>query len=729
MAVQYVNVQRQMVVYTQLTTTNTTFLQMHYYLKDKGFRNNAFMLHLIDPDLAAVDPFDPQLTLPIKAKVCREASTNYWYFLRECVRIPDSGGTVGGGMKYQLHRGNLALNFCLVRNINTMLEMPRQTGKTVSALCYYLFLFNFGTTNSEFLFMNKKMDDSKLNLSRFRDLRSALPSYLRMDRVYDNTGKEIKTPNTVETLQHPVNRNKIVTVPSARNKVAAANLVRGRTVPLIWMDEYGFMPFNSIIYTNMVPAFSRASRNARNNGAPYGMLVTTTPGFLTTDEGREAYEMRNSATAFSESWYDFTDQQLIETLNCNTQSSFVYIRFTYQQLGYSEQWFKEQCRDLRNKWDDIRREILLEWSEASENCPFRKEDLEVIKVLTRSPIKKWPMLNGRYEFNIYDGSCDIVHYPPIIGVDVSGGYNRDSSAITVIDSKSTKVIADFNCNYISTTDLARVIYELVTKWMPNAVVIVERNGGYGSSVLSNLVTSSIKRNLYYEVKDAVIEETYNGAKMVKKKQRKKVYGGTSTESTREILIEILRNRVENHKDKFISPRIYDEMQHMEVKKSGRVEHSINTHDDQVFSYLWALYVWYEGKDLMENWGIRKDTLKTDSDLDEAVLTIEDRYKPILEEVMSEMNEEVEAQMKALQTPVGSKSFVQWLEEQNAENQKAIVDLCSTPMGREAYNRTYNTADGAIIGGGDTGMVTLPPEIFGEEEQTPVQRRFEYTNYR
>lgn len=52
---------------------------------------------------------------------------------------------------------------------------------------------------------------------------------------------------------------------------------------------------------------------------------------------------------------------------------------------------------------------------------------------------------------------------------------------------------------------------------------------------------------------------------------------------------------------------------MVVKKSGKVEHSDNSHDDQVFSYLMALYVWYDGKNLAENFHIVKNTIKTDAD--------------------------------------------------------------------------------------------------------------------
>ena len=51
-----------------------------------------------------------------------------------------------------------------------------------------------------------------------------------------------------------------------------------KTLTFIWYDEYGFMPFNDIVYMNAAPAFKTASDNARNAHAPYGILITTTPG-------------------------------------------------------------------------------------------------------------------------------------------------------------------------------------------------------------------------------------------------------------------------------------------------------------------------------------------------------------------------------------------------------------------------------------------------------------------
>lgn len=260
-----------------------------------------------------------------------------------------------------------------------------------------------------------------------------------------------------------------------------------KTLSMIWYDEYGFLPYNDIIYMNAAPAFKTASMNAKKNGAPYGILLSTTPGFMSTPEGQEAYNTKEMATKFSESWYDLTYPQLLQILNANTKSDFVYIRYSYQQLGCSEEWFNEICKLLKNSWPDIRREILLEWATGVENSPFKEDDLNTLAGLIRQPISEVYLL-GKYRFETYL-QADTRTFPPIIGVDVAAGYKQDSSTITIIDSQTTKVLGCMNCNYISAFDLARCIEFIVKNWMPNAVLNIERNG---DEKISNLT-----RHIYY----------------------------------------------------------------------------------------------------------------------------------------------------------------------------------------------------------------------------------------
>lgn len=694
-------------VYYQMSTTNKSFLDMYHYLKDRGIQNNKFFLVLTDPDLAGVNPRDTRLNTFMKQKILRECVVNYWYFTREVIRIPDQGGSAGSGKQYGLHRGNLALNFCLINNWNTFAEFPRQHGKTIAVVCRMLWVFLFGTTNSEAIFVNKKFDDSKLNLQRLKDIRAALPSYLQMSDSFGRDGKKIKVKDSVETLEHPFNGNRIKTLASARNKVAANSLGRGMTIPNIWFDEYGFIPFNKIIYLSAAPAFKTASLNAKRNNAPYGIIITTTPGDMTTEEGYDAFLMKEAATPFDEGWYDLSREHLEELLSKNQASSFVHIRFTYQQLGSDENWFREIVIDMQKDWSAIRREVLLEWSKASDNSPFKKEDLNIVKSLVKDPIRTI-LLCGMYKFNIYEEIN--LRYPPLIGVDVSGGFKRDSSTITIVDSVTTRVCADFNCNYISTPDLARVIYELVTKYMNNAVVNIERNGGFGASVLSKLITTSIKKNLFYEIKDRVIEERSNGMNTVRKTQKTKVYGLDSSKNTRDLLMQILRERMEYHKDKFISPILYKELETLEVKKNGRIEHSSTGHDDQVFSYLLALYIWYEGKDLMERWGVQKSTIKTDQDAEEAIMTLEEKYSDIVTdlEIEEDSAAQIDQQLEYLASDK-TMSYEEWMQREYQKDKESMARLLNTRVGREAYIKQFN-ADPNIV---NNGSYTISDDVFKE----------------
>lgn len=205
-------------------TKNISFLQTAKDLKELGIKNNMFFLKLYDPDLEHVDPHSPFLTEQQIIKIINECIINPWYFLRECVRIPDQGGN---GIPYQLNRANLASTFCFLNGIDHYLVIPRQKGKTQSTIAILNWAFLFGTTNSEFMFINKRQEDANNNLDRLKQQRDLLPPYMRMKEVITEEGKIEKGQDNVKSLTNPVTNNKIVTKPSARSVEAAEGIGRG----------------------------------------------------------------------------------------------------------------------------------------------------------------------------------------------------------------------------------------------------------------------------------------------------------------------------------------------------------------------------------------------------------------------------------------------------------------------------------------------------------------------
>ena len=109
------------VAYYQTKTKNTSFIKMYYLLKKLGIKNNKFFLRTFDTRLLNVDPWDTNLTFDQKKNVIVECQRNFYYFIREVVRVVVPGGKI----PYELNRGTVALNFCLLHNIKTILMLPR----------------------------------------------------------------------------------------------------------------------------------------------------------------------------------------------------------------------------------------------------------------------------------------------------------------------------------------------------------------------------------------------------------------------------------------------------------------------------------------------------------------------------------------------------------------------------------------------------------------------------
>ena len=696
-----------------LETTNKSFIDMYYYLINIGIPKEKanFMLRTYDQALIGVDPFDPNLNTVMKGRIAVECGRNVWYFVRECVRV----STPAGKIRFKLHRANMAQIYLFERNYPIYELCPRQHGKTIGSDVCFLWVYNFSARNSEILFYHKDHGGSKSNLKTLKELRDNLPEYLQMKAdSFGINGKKVKVPNTIETSSNIITNNKILTLPSARSKENADKIARGRSSAFIYFDEFAFMPYNKDIYAAAIPAYKTVANIAKNVGAHYGIMITTTPGDLTTEEGTYAFTTMNMATPWRDEYYAKSDQELRALHDANENSPFFLIRYTYQQLGSGEAYFKEMVIDLQKDWAKIRREVLLEWAQMSDNSPFNKEDLIKIKDFCRQPIRTiFFGKQGQYQFNVYE---DIdLRYPPIIGVDVSGALYNDSSAITIIDSKTTRVVADFNCNYIPADDLADILYTLATRYMPNCCISVERNGGFGIAVLQRLCKTSIKKNLYYEIKDKVIEESFNGVHMNRKKARVKVYGTDSTKEVRARMIEILYERVSLHKDKFISPILHHELETLEVDKHGKVQAISPNHDDQIFSYLHALRVWYEGEDLANRYGIRKNTIKTDEDVEIESDTLEretELENLDFNQISSDDSDPIIQHQKQFFAQATAAKLMADYNKNSYENEQRDFEIAlnmNRPL-KEAYAKKYNIDIDSMQQ--TTSFVDMPDDIYG-----------------
>lgn len=119
--------------YIDYNTKNQSFLRIALVLKRMGIHNYYFFLSLYDRTLLGVDPRSPNLTTEQMLRISQECKINIWYFLREVVRVPVIGQE--DGTPFELNRGNLALTWAFMNDVDIGLVQPRQTGKTIGMQC------------------------------------------------------------------------------------------------------------------------------------------------------------------------------------------------------------------------------------------------------------------------------------------------------------------------------------------------------------------------------------------------------------------------------------------------------------------------------------------------------------------------------------------------------------------------------------------------------------------
>ena len=643
------------------STKNTSFIKMYKLLKDKGIENNKFFLILYDESLRGIDPHSKDLTDEQKIRIHAEVMRNKWYYLREVVRIPESGGSI----PFQLSRANLAQSWLMDNNVNIFEVLPRQNGKTIGAECNYTYFYHYGTINTNMIFSNKLLADSKLNIKRFNDISELIPKYLK-----EHLNEKLDTNNLVQ-ISCEKNNNTIDAMSTARTVADADKLGRGCTVPLIWYDEFAFLKYNDTIYTSAGPAFSKASEAADRNGTPYGILITTTPNDLDTEMGSYAHAMMQDACPFDEKWYDWAIDKVKRFIFENSKNDFVYLEFSYTELGHDEKWYNKQCRILNNDLLKIKREILLEWTLANDTSPFSEEQLTSIGQYVREPIGEFYVMD-KYKFEMYKEMRNLYNKSWLVGIDIGGGLQRDFSAITISDPATYEIVAVFKNNNISVPDLADVTIELVTKFIPSCVLLPERNN-QGLTFIQLLLKSVVSKNIYYEYREKIGEKVVGDPKnqrIQKVKNKVRVYGIDTNKSSRDLMInEILNNAVNETPHVFTNKHVFNEIRTLERTTRGKIEHRLNCHDDVLFSWLVAMYPIHYGNSVAKFVKVTSDGQYEKSEMTKKIVRNGNQFLNIindnaqfseLSQFMIQKNEEMQRQ----QSTSSRKGIFDFISEMN-----------------------------------------------------------------
>lgn len=599
-----------------LGTPNKSFIKVALTLKKLGIKKWYFMLEIRDPNLINVNPYatdqygnitlsEDQIT-----RITLEIARNPWYYLREVIRIPDPGGNP---VPYNANRGNIAQAWCALHGVDSWLNLPRQQGKTMSALGLQQWVLDYGTRNSDIIFLNKKREDAIKNLSRLSSIREKLPKYLRIDSYVDENGKVVKGTDNATLIRNPITQNSITVLGKANSKEAALNLARGLTTPGQHSDETEFTSYIDIIIQNSVPTYSKAAERAAANNAYHARIFTSTPGDMDTKPGVAASKLLAKTQRFTEKMYDWDDKKIYDYVHAPGFNGIVYIEYSWQQLGLTREWLRKQADEIGDPIT-VRRELLLQRIHGSSDSPYSQEDLQYILECAHKPIDGEDLiLMGLFSFKIYEKLDKRIPY--IVSCDCATGTLGDNDAITILNPYGDPVplpVAEFECGYISETHYAALIRNLVMEYIPRACVVIERNH-VGSAIINILMNTEIAGNIYFDkAKDLMEEEMKNveGAENILKKQAalKKYYGVYTEGKSREQMFAILDRHVYEYKEYFIGENIIRDLQKLVRLASGKVAAVGDDHDDSIMSYLIGLYVWYHGNNLAA-FGIEKGSVE------------------------------------------------------------------------------------------------------------------------
>lgn len=573
-----------------IDTTNTSFLEISYFLKQKGVKNNKFMLALYDSSLVGVNPFDNNLTPEEKAKIFYEISINFWYFLREVCMVPAQGTT--NGIRFALNIGNCAASYCNIHNVNNILILPRQVGKTICEIAYSIWSSCFAASYSEESYLHKNQEGSTKNLSRFKEMKALLPKWL-LDLITEREDKDNITEKYISRLH-----NKITAMPSASSDSNAEKIGRGSSTPIVYLDEFAFLERNDKIFNVLIPAWYKSATVAKKNKSPYVIRITTTPNNLSLAQAQYCFNYIQNAFHFSYSFYDIPEDEIEHYVEKNSGNNFVYIEYKWKELGLSEDWYNTQLRLMNNDILNAKRELDCIWPESSEGNVFTEAQLDGIKSYLKN--EKFTLNINDYIIYFYEKIDFELNY--IISCDVASGSSLDRSVITIIHPADFHLVGLFFNARIDTDSFKKLIHTLATQYLIHSIINIENNS-YGKNILDYLMKDSIvEPRLYREEVKKYAEKTLTDGRVLKEKRKRIVYGTTTSKTSRNSMFSILMTIVDEEPNVFVSNYFYDEVRNL-TRNGTKIEARLGFHDDIIMSYLITRYALIYGKCFQERFHI------------------------------------------------------------------------------------------------------------------------------
>lgn len=469
-------------------TTNPTFLHLANVYSEIGISNCAFHLSLLDPTLSGVDPFSEDLTIEQKRRIIRECKRNFWYYCREIERV-DSQGSFEN-VPYRANRSNIALLWLYFNHITTIYTVIRQTGKTTTMMSLAKWLLNFGTVGSQIGLLTK---DDGLRQDTMRDLKqlySTYPSYMNFSSKADTFNSDLVTCNELG--------NKLVAKVSNQSPKEADKVGRGVRTATLFVDEGAFVNNIEVALSAFSNSGNAARTNARAKGLPWGTLLFTTAGELSSRDGAYVYKLISNSTQFNEIFFDCKDyEELREIIKKNSSAMDsrdaairVSLSMTYRQMGLTDEWMQQKMEETTQSEANMERDLFNIWQTGTSLSPIPQHLLDQIN--DSEDTEPRTQIYDPYAFilrwyvskRVVQDAVDS-NRPYVIGVDTSDGIGRDDISFYIRDVLTGEVICGATFNELSLITLSEFFADFLEKF-PNTTMVIERRSS-APAIIDNII--------------------------------------------------------------------------------------------------------------------------------------------------------------------------------------------------------------------------------------------------
>ncbi|MDD2819173.1 MAG: hypothetical protein PHN51_10340 [Candidatus Nanopelagicales bacterium] len=457
-------------------TTNPSFLKLAEVYHRMGVKNNVFHLALLNPQLANVDPYAPDLPLKVQGMIAQECKLNFWYYLREIERIPTPGSTVA--TKFQANRMNIALYWLYFNHVMTIAVILRQNGKTTTITALGKYLLNFGTLNNTINLLTKSEGLKAETLLRLKAMYNELPPYLN----FSSRGDLFNT----EMVHLKAFQNKFQGHLSSASEKQADKVGRGFVSPTSLVDEACFVENIETAVAAMLMSGNFARRAAEKAGHPFGTLFTTTAGDIDDRDGGFIYELATGATLWDEKYYDSMDLKSLNEIiykNCTANKNgfkrpMVHLTLSYLQLGLDDEWLRKTLEENVSTPENLARDLFNQWRTGSKRSPIDKHLLDILRQheCPTAHSEFYAPYNHllRWSIDKEEVGRRIQHnHSFIIGVDTSDGSGGDDISFVVRDHVIGDVICVTTFNEINLITVADMFFSFMMDY-PNTMMNMER---------------------------------------------------------------------------------------------------------------------------------------------------------------------------------------------------------------------------------------------------------------